>query len=220
MSTPDKLRPEDEKNRGSKGTRRESGRAELPPTYPGSELLYGDRPKTVLHRLNDGDPLGLRQRGRERIQMRAVLISENRLYLRSLARVAYASMKYRGDPPLGTWLSDRIDQSLEELLNEDRFANWGREEEEEDPEERYKFLTKVLGVSPTVARRASVVFNILPDAVRVAFWALVIEGKSLNRHVAEGHGTPDDVRARVKRAILTISQLKDPGEVPPPKENP
>ena len=34
------------------------------------------------------------------------------------------------------------------------------------------------------------------------------------------NGPPDLIRARVKRAVLTISQLRDPGNVPPPKENP
>jgi len=188
-------------------------RAPEAPQYPGCELLRASRPRDVLARLTDGDPLGLRERCRERLRLRAVLVSENRLFLRSVARVAYASMTYRGTPALATWLRERIDQALRELLTEDYEADRVEEPQADDEdEERYAFLTDVLGVDTVVARRASVVFNSLPDPVRQAFWALVIEGKSINRHVAEGHGPGRRVRARVKRAILAISLLRDPGD--------
>ncbi len=81
-------------------------------------------------------------------------------------------------------------------------------------------LTDVLGVDATVARQAALVFNDLPDDVRRSFWALVIEGKSLDRHVSEGHGPLTGARARVKRAIIAISTLEDPGpDHPPAKES-
>lgn len=215
MSTPEQLRPEDETIPRPSRPRKPRGKG-VPDArqFPGSEFLVGDCAKTVLARLNqgDGDPLEIAEHCRERIAHHAILVSEPRLYLRSIARIAYASMKYAGEPELSAWLNDRIDQGLAELLIEDREAERLGSNGQLDPEQRYTFLTEVLGVDPHVAREAAVVFNDLPDDVRHAFWALVVEGKSLNRHVAEGHGPLTGARARVKRAIIAISTLNDPGD--------
>ena len=218
MSTPEQLRPEDETIPRLIGPRVPVPPPAAPRGYPGSALLSGDRAKTVLRRLHDGDPLGIAQRCREHIRERALLVAEQRLYLRAIARIAYASMKYRGDPPLSMWLTARIDQALEELVTEDRECERLDPHGSQNPEERYAFLTEALGVDATTAREAAIVFNDLPTEVRQAFWALVIEGKSLNRQVAEGHGPRGALRARVKRAIVAISTLSDPGEDPKTSE--
>ena len=57
----------------------------------GRALLAGGSPREILARLVDGDPLGLRAVVYERLRARAYLLEADRVFLRSLARVARLS---------------------------------------------------------------------------------------------------------------------------------
>jgi hypothetical protein len=104
----------------------------------------------------------------------------------------------------------RIDEALEDLVEEDR------EEETSglpptipwDP--RFAFLSEILGLEPALARRACLRFNLLPDDVRRTYFAVVIEGKTMRRYVAEGNGPPSQVREYLKRALGALGQQIGP----------
>lgn len=206
----------DQSFRSEPGDRRDAR-----PEFPGSELLVGSSPREIAARITPGDPLGFAGRCEARLRERALLVAPNRLLPRALARTARAAMSYRGTPPLANWLSARVDQAIEDCLLEDREDEHAHRPATDPRDSRYAFVAEVWGVPPAVARAACIVFNDLPSVVRRAWWALTVEGKSINRYVAEGHGPPQRVEARVKRAIQAMSLLRDPGgEDPDDQEEP
>src|SRR5436853_180438 len=84
------------------------------------ELFAGSSPRELLARLWDGDRLELWPRCEERVHELAYLLPISRVFRRSIARVAYAGVTYRGSPPFDAFLRRRIELSVQELLNEDR----------------------------------------------------------------------------------------------------
>jgi hypothetical protein len=100
-------------------------------------------------------------------------------------------------------LSVQVDRAIDDALSEDL--------EGTADATSYDFVARVWQVDPDLARRACSVFNGLPDEVRAAYCAVVIDGKSLNRWVAEGHGPPQLARERLERAVTALGTLRDPG---------
>ena len=192
--------------RGSGGGRRREGRddARRP---SGPELLRDGTTREVLRRIWEGDPLKLGDLCEERLDERALLIDVTRAQSRAMALVAHAASRFDGQKPFAPWLRERVDAALDDLLDEDGEDERAGVPPSEPWDPRFAFLSEVLGIEPGLARRACVLFNALPHPERRAFWAVVIEGKSIARHVAEGHGPPDLARARVEHALLTVSTL-------------
>lgn len=171
--------------------------------YPGKTLLSGESSSAILRRIAEHDPLELQPRCAERLRERALLIWLPRLHMRALARTAYAARTYHGQPELTAWLAERIEVSLTDLLDEDvECARRGGLSAEE--EERYAFMSNALGVEPLLGCRAVVAFHALPYDVRRAFMAVVLEGKTIKRWVAEGHGPPDKVVQDLKHALRAV----------------
>ncbi|HUR26776.1 MAG TPA: hypothetical protein VM509_01205, partial [Planctomycetota bacterium] len=85
-------------------------------------VLGGLSPREILARLLQGDPLGLRQVVAARLASRAYLFDADRVHLRALAHCARYGVRYRGTPPLETWLEEIVDQALLDLLREDAEA--------------------------------------------------------------------------------------------------
>jgi len=174
-------------------------------------LLEPASPRERLARLLHGDPLGLEERARRHLAERALLLDPERLFLRAVARVAFAAARRPDGEAEGDWLATQMERAAADLGDEDRAAD--REGAQPEPgEARYAFLAEALGVEPSVARRACVVFNELPLRVRRAWWLAVVERRPLERCVTEGPGTPEQVRADLRRALVTLSLLEDPGE--------
>ena len=69
----------------------------------------------------------------------------------------------------------------------------------------FEFLAETLGIPKALARRACVAFNYQPERVRCAYFAVLVQGKTVNRYVAEGHGPPERVKADIEMALRTIS---------------
>ena len=189
-------------------SRSDAGRTPL--TDP-RELFAGGSPREVLGRLLDGDPLDIGERTRLRLKAKALLLDAERWTLRSMARVAFAAPRWDGTSALLEWIDQQVDRAASDLLDEDRAA-LHQPPAQEESDSRYAFLTQALGIEPEIALRACVVFNDLPDHVRRAFWALVVEGKSFARCVSEGLGTREQVQADGRRALTALSQLSDPDE--------
>ena len=203
-------------DRGSGGgKRREGGDDARRPSGP--ELLRDGTTREVLRRIWEGDPLKIGDLCEERLDERALLIDVTRAQSRAMALVAHASARFDGQKPFALWLRERVDAALDDLMDEDGEEERAGVPASEPWDPRFAFLSEVLGIEPGLARKACVLFNALPLSERRAFWAVVVEGKSLARHVAEGHGPPELARARVEHAILTISTLGE-HDMPCPDE--
>jgi hypothetical protein len=177
--------------------------------FPGRELLSGSDPMKILARLHQDDALELWPRCAAHINDQAVLLQPDRLYMRLTARLAYAAPRYRGNPPLGNWISERMEVSLRELLSDDREAE--RRELptglEQDP--RYVFLSKTLGIELGLAPRVCNRFNSLSQDQRAVFFGVMIEGRGIHGY-AQDHGLPfDQVRGSLARVIRAIGIRKD-----------
>lgn len=175
-------------------------------SFPGGEILRGKSPREILARLVDGDPLEIEARCRERIEALAYLVDLPRTYLRAVARVAHAAVRWRGEPPLSEWLQERIDFSIGELVDEDREEELGGVPPVESGHSRYAFVSEVLGIEPALGRLACLAFNNLPERVRCSFNAVAVLGMTVNRRVAQGYGPPERVKAEIELAMTAISK--------------
>jgi hypothetical protein len=187
---------------------RETLEARSGPAFPGSEYLRRGTPRQVLAEIVEGDPLGMRGRCTERLCTRALLLSLDRLVLRSMARAARAAMTYRGRPQLARWLNAQIDAAIRDLIAEDRENERMGLLPGEPADPHYAFVSEALGVDPALARRVCVVHNDLPDLQRRVFWAVIVEGKSLHRCVAEGLGPHGRLREALADALRAVSRLR------------
>lgn len=178
-------------------------------------VLRGSSPKQILERLMEGDPLELWPRCRERMETLAFLVDPARVELRSIAWIAHAAPRYRGAPPLAVWLAEIIDRAIGEIAAEDREAEREGLPLPDGSEPAFRFVSELLGIEPQLARRAAVAFNSLTSEVRSAWFAVAVMGKTVHRYVAEGHGPPEAVRARMKLALETIARATGtPGRPP------
>lgn len=187
-------------NDGSRG-RRDGER------FPGAKVLVARSPRVVLERLLAGDPLALRRRTRGVLERERWFLPPACVLFRSAARVAYDAMSYRGRPALDVWLAGRIERAIADALVDQR------EEERmqlpaEDAEDGafHAAIARRLGVEETLGRLACTILNGLPLEVRRAVHATVVERKSINRWVAEGHGPPARVRRHLRRARRAIHE--------------
>jgi hypothetical protein len=78
-------------------------------------VLGGLSPREVLARLLQGDPLELRQVVATSLAKRAYLFDADRVHLRALAHCARYAVRYRGTPPIETWLEEIVDQAMLDL---------------------------------------------------------------------------------------------------------
>jgi len=175
-------------------------------SFPGSELLTGT-PEEILQRIFDGDPLGLMPRIEERVRKFAILIDEPRIYSATTARIAFDARYFDAATDVIDCFDHCINLAVRRLIERDA------EEEKRgippaEPFDPYWIaMSKMLGIEPPLARRAIQVFHSLPFLTRRTFYALTIEGKSLNRWVAEGNGSPEEVRDRLQYTLIMISTL-------------
>lgn len=172
--------------------------------YPGRILLKAGSPKIVLDRLLDGDPFELNARCVDRLETQAILMSPERLFLRVIARVAYAAPRYDGTPPLDIWIADRIGVSLRELLDEDIYGE--RVDIVPGPEDdaRASYVAGALGMERYFARRACVAFNAQSHLIRRAFFGIVLHNKTVNEYASEENATTEEARSLLTKAFRVL----------------
>ena len=163
-------------------------------------ILAGVGPREVLARLMEGDPLDVRRRVDEGLRRRAYLFDADRVFLRALARIARLACRYRGRPALAAWVAERVDESLLDLLREDREAELRGDPAAGMEVAAFEDLAAPLGLEPRRMRSVCVAFNHLPEPQRRAFLELVIEGRSLDE--LAGRGIPATEIARRARGAL------------------
>ena len=174
-------------------------------------LMRGSSARDVLARLVSGDPLDLRALCDRRQNERAVLIDPRRFQLRTAARIAHAAARYDVTIAPAVWIERRLEEALQDLVEEDRSQTETGDLPAEPWEARILFLADALGVEPALARRACAAFNQLPDATRKTAWCVMIEGKSVHRCVAEGHGPPKEVERRLLDALTAMHRATERG---------
>ena len=136
-----------------------------------------------------------------------------RVFLRSLARTSFEAKKFRRSMPLERWLEARIAEALVELMEEQ--AESERRADPLDASERafYRELARRLSLPPKRGRAACVGLNAEPLEVRHAFFALVVEGKSVKRYADAGFGPQERVRRLLQEARRAIGRSL-PGSSP------
>lgn len=167
--------------------------------------LFGDRTaQEILPLLVKDDRLEIWPRCAERLLTRCYLVDMERLYYRSVARIAYAGQTYAGTPPFTEFLRDRIDHSMDELMREDREEERMGVPVVPGDESRYTFISQVLGMEIGVTRAGICQFNVLDERMRRAFFELVVQMKRFNRYVAEGNGPPERAYEYLRIAFEAI----------------
>jgi hypothetical protein len=158
----------------------------------------------VLGRLLCGDPLGLAARVEERLRARAYLFDADRVYLRAAARCARLALRYRGDPPLQRWLAERVDEALLDLLRADAESELRGEPAGPERLAVFEALARPLGLDPARMQRACLAHNQLPQAQRIAFREMVLEGRSLDSLAAPGDRSATDIARAARTALLSV----------------
>jgi hypothetical protein len=123
-----------------------------------------------MMRLLDGDPLGLQDRGIERRDELAYLISTDRILLRSAARTAYGACVYGVSEPLDDWLQGCIDEGIHGILADEQTEHRRGVPVEEDEEHYYHPVMDLLDISVEEARGICIQFNALPLDARAAYF--------------------------------------------------
>lgn len=167
-------------------------------------VLGGMSPREVLARLLQGDPLDLRRVVATRLDQRAYLFDADRVHLRALAHCARYAVRYRGVPPLETWLAEIVDQALLDLLREDLQAERRGDSPQAEELAAFVDLARPLGLEPAVMRRVCLAHNLLREADRQAFHGLVIAAHSLE-DVARAMGISGlEVARRARRGLEAV----------------
>jgi DNA-directed RNA polymerase specialized sigma24 family protein len=168
-------------------------------------LLHGQSPREVLFRIAEGDPLEIGARADALLEEEGLMLAPERVHLRALAQVAYVACARGAPRELGPWLRQRIAESVDTLLAEDREA-----ERVGDPlpasVPHFLAMTAAFGVEHGLSRRASVAFHSLPASQRRLVRALVQEGRSL-ADLAQAQGRPlGEVRSELRLAVESLER--------------
>lgn len=178
----------------------------LPPPRPrggfaGSESLVADSPREVLHRLLDGDPLGIEDRCRTRLRQKAFFLNPERLFQRALARVSFAAVDYSGKPSLGRWLDGCVDLALEDLRSEQYEEEFHKlPPEESDDGAFYAHFAHRTGIEVPLTRLACLALNNLPPPSSSA--AIPTPGGA-------GHALADRPNRLLRTLLLSLSTSEE-----------
>jgi len=178
------------------------------------QLLSGSSPREVLARLLNGDPLGLAGVVAERLRARAYVLDADRVLLRALARCARFALRYRGQPELEAWLSERVDEALLDLQREDLEAERSGRPAEPHELAAFEDLASPLGLEPAAMRGVCVRFNLLAEGERRAFFALALEGRSLDLLAREWNDSATEIARRARRALEALLASSAPPASP------
>ncbi|MBI5365046.1 MAG: hypothetical protein HZA53_17850 [Planctomycetes bacterium] len=129
----------------------------------------------------------------------------DRVLMRSLARIAYAGVRYRGVPSIEAFVSARIKESISELLEEERERMLAGHDEESscDP---YATIARLLGIDIELGRLACLSFNLLPVPARSACYALIYQQRSIEECQRLEMGNPEELAMYVRSSLKAVSR--------------
>jgi hypothetical protein len=155
---------------------------------PQAALLLWGGPREILARISAGDPLGLAGRTLARLRARALLVDGAALLARVRALVARRALDWRGEPALDRFLDAAIDAAIDGYLGE--AADMAS--------------STASGTASSLSPRRLAAFARLPEAVRQAFIAALVERRPLDRLAAQ---RGQDLSALGRDLRLAIEQL-------------
>lgn len=176
----------------------------------GEASLLDGSAREVLARIVPGDPLDVRRFAGRRLRERALFLDLERVSLRAFAQVARdAASATRGSGGAG-FVERSVDRAIDSLLDEDLdpFSCSDSEDSFDEPSVVAHELARPLGLDPRDVRDACVRFHALPQAVRRAFFLIVVDGQPVAAN------TPSERRIALDacRALRTLL----PSDSPPP----
>ncbi|MBL8858219.1 MAG: hypothetical protein JNL28_06940 [Planctomycetes bacterium] len=193
-------------------------RGSLDPHTPGERewrpWLAGGSSREVLARIVGEDPLRVRDHVARELSEGAYLLDAHRVTLRCFALIARHALKYRGRPVIDEWLTALARESIAAIVREDGDAErrpfvHGQEPGREHGE-AFWALARPLGLEPDAMGRACLAFNRLPQAERSAFFALVLQGRTLDELVRTWGEKPTEIARRARRALDTLLSAATP----------
>jgi hypothetical protein len=182
------------------------------------DLLLTGSAREVLARIVGGDPLAIRARVAARLRARALLIDLERAALRTFALVARDSLQWRRRPDLETFLSERVERALDQLLGEESAALLepaGPRPASTVPA-TFDHLARPLGLDPRGLQRACARFHTLAPEVREAFFLVLLEDRSPESLAAD---RPAAARL-ARRARRALDALRGARPAPPHPSHP
>ena len=174
-----------------------------------ASYLDGKPRDALLTALTEDDPLRLAERCARYTLGEALFVDADRLANHTIARVVARARIRPRELPIDEWLHDCIERAAKELLAQDR-----EDEREGKPvpahvEARYSFVCRTLLIPEEDGRRACVAFNGLDPRVRQAFFALIIERRSVTECLEMGFAPADWLRDAVLDAFWALLDLGD-----------
>jgi hypothetical protein len=192
------------------------GRPHEPPLNPGRSphvggrelgrvtLLSGQELDAKLASITTGDPLELYPLGTLRVRERFLYFDPDRVFDESAFNVVAMSLGLRKEDDFDHWLVERVYEAIDDLIRRDTQAVLRGRVTDDLAMESGEYLVGCWGLSPHEAFEAAVRFNNLPELPRRAFFALLVDHRTVAQCLEDGMGPPDDLREHTVRAIEAI----------------
>lgn len=163
-------------------------------------ILARPEPTERVRRLSFGDPLRLQERCAARLRERALFLNLERLRLRTVARIALGGPCASDSAGGETWLEARIDEAVDDLVRKPRQIS----EQRANPRREEDAAESPFGPEHVLHGLSAAWFNALDDEARRAFFAVFIDGDSIDGCLAAGLGPPSLLRKRLRRACQAL----------------
>jgi hypothetical protein len=168
--------------------------------------LLGKDPSEILCKIAEGDPLGLQPVCMRLIRSEALIMDPARLLEAALLEVAANAGLCEVEDLHPDWLDHCVERALKRLCNQDREAvRKGKAPPIEDG--GYDFVSDAFGVKYGDGRKASVAFQDLELRARRAFFALLVDEKSIEEVIEMGLGTEETLREDVWNALRALGHV-------------
>jgi hypothetical protein len=159
-------------------------------------------PEALYNRLLEHDAIHLQARVPDRVAARHYLLDAERVFRRAAARLVYAAVRAAAPSPEDSeqWLSDRIDEAIDDCLRLDGEAHRQGKPAAESLDHYAQFHWSFM-VPRENTLAVSVAFNSLEPLVRRSFYELLVEQRGVAECLERGLGPAEDLRRRVQRAL-------------------
>ena len=184
-------------------TRASAPRRPARPARNTRALLTGS-PRTILKRLAEGDPLGLRERVDARLRERWLLLDVERVHLRAMALVAHRAGSWSGRPGLEHWLTNQVDAAIDEVRAEAGPGDGPRE-----GPGAADAIAAALGLEPRVARRLQAIFDGRSEAERRIFIRIVLDGEEIGQVAREEQASITEVGRRARVVLEALMRAAE-----------
>ena len=171
-------------------------------------------PEAAHALLRNGDTLALFNGVALRMREKAWLIDVDRVYQRVVANLALDPSVYLEGSDLqqiDAGLKRCIDHSIDQMVRADEEEVQSGTTEHDPDDSRFAFLIEGFAVPGRHTREASVGFNGLSSGARAAFFALLIEVRTVDECLEDGFGPPDRLRQNCLQGLRALLDVGNSG---------